>query len=146
MRTSPSRITFVIAAILGSFSVYCVQSAVQGSNPTANADCGTPATPPAFTEIASGMAAASGGTTDPIDVSAYREVIVQVTSSSKSCNAGSLYPMFRQADDEVFAYTGQSIVDPQNVAFIPGGRVRVDGPQMQLRFTGCSLWRVVGVK
>lgn len=145
MRNQPSRFVFVLAAICGSFSVYCVQSAVQGSNPTANADCGTPAAPPEFKELASGIGA-SGGATDAIDVSGYREVVLQATASSKSCSVGSVTPSFRQADDEVFATTGQNFEQPSTGYVVPGGRVRVDGPQMQLRFGGCALWRVVGVK
>ena len=82
----------------------------------------------------------------PIDVSAYREVVLQLTSSSKSCTVGSVRPMFRQADDEVFAYSGQNFESPSNGVSIPGGRIRVDGPQLQLSFNGCALWRVVGVK
>lgn len=144
MRNQPSRFVFVLAAICGSFSVYCVQSAVQGSNPTANAECNTPAAPPQFTELASGVSAANG-TSNPIDVSGYRDVVVQMTSSGK-CNVGSLTPSFRQSDDEVFATTGQYFADSTQVSTIPGGHVHVDGPQMQLRFGGCALWRVVGVK
>lgn len=145
MQTPPSKIVFVLAAILGSFSVYCVQSAVQGSNPTANADCNTPATPPEFKELASGVGA-SGSMSDSIDVSAYREVVLQATASSKSCSVGSILPTFRQADDEVFATTGQNFEQPSSGYVVPGGRIRVDGPQLQLRFNGCALWRVVGIK
>ncbi len=145
MASLSTRFAFVAAVICGSFSVYCVQSAVQGGNPTANADCGTPATPPVFTELASGMAQ-NAGNSDPIDVSAYREVVLQLTASSKSCSLGSVRPMFRQADDEVFAYTGQNFEASSSTLVIPGGRIRVDGPQLQLAFNGCALWRVVGVK
>jgi hypothetical protein len=145
MRNLSARFPFVLALVCGSFSVYCVQSAVQGSDPTAKADCGTPATPPAFTELASGIAQ-NPGTSEAIDVSAYREVVLQVTPSSKSCTLGAIRPSFRQADDEVFAYTGQDFQSSVGAPVAPGGRIRVDGPQLQLVFNGCALWRVVGVK
>lgn len=147
MRTS-SRALFVAAAIMGSFCVYCVQSATQGSNPTANADCTAPATPPEFKELGNGLTAAAGGTSDAIDVSQYREIVLQATASSKSCRVGSVYPRFRQTDEEVFAETGQSFYDSPGspTPIVPGGRIRVDGPSLQIQFTGCALWRVVGVK
>lgn len=154
MRTRPSRVPFIFAAVLGSFFVYCVQSATQGSNPTASADCSAPATPPAFTELADGLATTMVETTNPIDVSAYREVIVQIARKADGCSDMTTVPAFRQTDDEAWGTTGQAALEGSYDRPPPGGRVRVDGPQMQLTFSGCTAnhvpvhatWRVVGVK
>jgi hypothetical protein len=147
------KLPLAFAMILGSFAVYCTQSAIHGADGAGTADGGPgqddgsfiddanaqtmpgaccALTAPTFTTLAEKDLAinASNGnpvafTTSSVDVSAYREVVVLV-SLTGGCTVSNSPALFQAPGSSVFGSSGQLVTE--------GGRLRVDGPQLELRF------------
>jgi hypothetical protein len=147
------KLSLAVAMVLGSFAVYCSQSAIRAIDPSQDADGGPgdgdgsflgdanaqsmpgaccAATAPTFTTLVEKDQAVSAQngvpvafTTASVDVSAYQQVVVLVALSG-SCTLSSSPALFEAPGSSVFGSSGQLVQE--------GGRLRVDGPQMELRF------------
>ncbi len=137
------RIHTVAAMIVGSFLVYCGQSAmpslgVDGASdaedafvPDAHAEeaCGC-STGPTFTKLAEGTLSTASPTSAPIPVGAYREIIVYATTGTPAgCVYYDFIERFRPDAATPFGHTG---------FYGRGGRFRVDGADLQLGFQTAS--------
>jgi len=134
----------IACMILGSFCVYCGQSAMHhgGDGPVSDASASTdanPPTPPVFTKIIEGDLA-EGASSPTLSVGAYRQVVVYLTTSGQCVNETDA--KFRPDANTQFGYTGQSISD-----YGPGGGLlRVDGPDMILVASCAIHYAVAGVQ
>jgi hypothetical protein len=124
----------VLIMLLGSFSIYCVQSSMQSGSvaPDAHAQssgggtCCT-AAPQTFVPLIEGDVTSCSGLahTAPIDVHAYTELVLYVGGSSLDFAAE-----FRPTPtSSVFGFTNQNVMQ--------GGRIRVDGSDFRLTWD-CS--------
>jgi len=128
-----TKLHHVALMIAGSFLIYCCQAAHPdgGAVPDASAG-GTCCTPVAqtFTKLAEGTVAASS-TSPVISVAGSAELVVYYRVTP-GCNViSSIGPQvyFRPDGSTAFGYTGQAAA----------GRVRVDGPDMQIGAAGCDI-------
>jgi hypothetical protein len=147
------KLPLAFVMILGSFAVYCSQSAIHGIDGMQGGDGGPgqgdgafvgdanaqtmpgaccAAAAPTFNTLAEKDLAVNSSnalpvpfTTASVDVSAYQEVVV-IVALTGSCTLGSSPVLFEAPGSSVFGSTGQLVTE--------GARVRVDGPQMELRF------------
>ena len=118
----------IIAAIAGSFFVYCGQAATTNDGAVvhdAHAD-GTccAATAPVFTKLAEADLAGNS-VSAPVAVGAYRQIVVYITRGPAGITGGcSLAYEFRADASSPFGTTGQTSSW--------GGQIRVDGTDVRL--------------
>jgi hypothetical protein len=131
------KLSIALCIIAGSFFLYCGQSAMNvmnggdGGVGDANAQqsgCCTP-TAPTFTKIAEGDLTANMPSPD-ISVGAYREVVVYLSACFGSGGVRQSTAKFRPDANTPYGYTGTDLTNG-------GGRVRVDGSDLQL-VSACS--------
>jgi hypothetical protein len=140
------KLVMAFVMILGSFSIYCVQSTMQGQQPGSDAHAqsntsGTCTPPPrSFVVLGEGDTvggcAGNDGYTIPISVAGYAEVVVYVTNLTTN-----LYAQFRATPSATFGSTGEFVDD--------GGRLQVNGSDMRLHYDCAATpthWVIAGVQ
>jgi hypothetical protein len=148
------RLGMALIMILGSFSIYCVQSATNPTQVSSGGDggggdasaqsggggtCCTP-TPRTFVPLAEGdVSSCTSGfvSTNPIAVGNYSEVVLYVSDH------GTFASEFRATATSQFGVTGTLLYN--------GGRIQVNGSDMRFRvycteIGGTMHWTIAGVQ
>jgi len=120
----------IAAMIVGSFLIYCGQTATTpdgGFMPDADAEASCGCTmPQTFTKLADG--ALAPGATAEVAVGQYREVVIYQTSLAPAGCSYFIGYRFRPDANTEYGYTGQN----------QSGRIRVDGADMRISVSSTS--------